>query len=107
VVSYEVRPLCGDDEADAAARVCKRAFNRIQLTHVGRMVTCLDEAATCRSLRALAARHKVPPQAFSLHLLVYYLIIIFLPPECADVHNCGLRACNGSDHRIQLPGPEG
>jgi len=57
-VSYEVRALCGDDEADAAARVCKRGFNRVQVAHLGRMVTCLDEAQTCRALRALAARHK-------------------------------------------------
>jgi hypothetical protein len=48
------------EEADEAGRVCKRAFNHVQVAQYGRMVSCRDEEKTCHALRELAARTKVP-----------------------------------------------
>ncbi|ELR21816.1 acetyltransferase, GNAT superfamily protein [Acanthamoeba castellanii str. Neff] len=54
-VAVEVRPLRGLEEADEAARVCKRAFNRIQEPQFGRLVSFPDEALSCRAHRYFAS----------------------------------------------------
>jgi hypothetical protein len=72
-VAVEVRPLRGLEEADEAARVCKRAFNRIQEPQFGRLVSFPDEALSCRAHRYFASLERVRTKL--LHLRS------FAPPQ--------------------------
>lgn len=62
--AVEVRPLRGLEEADEAARVCKRAFNRIQEPQFGRLVSFPDEEKSCRAHRYFASLERVRPTLF-------------------------------------------
>jgi hypothetical protein len=65
----EVRPLRGLEEADQAARVCKRAFNRIQEPQFGRLVSFPDEEKTCRAHRYFASLERVRATLFFIFAL--------------------------------------
>jgi hypothetical protein len=54
-VAVVVRELRGAEETDEAAKVCKRAFNQVQVPALGRMVSFHDEGLSCRAFRTFAS----------------------------------------------------
>jgi hypothetical protein len=78
-----VRELCGEAEADAAARVCKRAFNHVQVPQFGYMVSFNDEEVSCRVHRAFSSW---------VHL-VLVLVRLSLAGECAYVQLLVVTQC--------------